>query len=393
MMERWYGWRILGVCSIALVATSPGQTYVVSLFNTPMQRELGLSASALSMAYMMATLTSASLMTFVGLATDRVGPRRAMMAAATGLGLAAVWMTQVSGLLSLTVGFFLLRFFGQGSLALTSGHGLAMWFESRLGLAEGIRLTAFGLGMAVLPAVVVAAIEGVGWRIAWALIGCSCASIVLAVVALVHRDRPEEMGTSLDGHAATASESEELDGDDLRTAMGTPLFWVVACNSMSGALIATAILFHLQALAASPASLMTVFALVSTSLYFASGYASDRVGAGVVFAAASCLIALSNALFAMELSAYLAMGCLGAASALLSTTVAPTLARSFGRAHHGAIRGAVSTIGVAGTAVGPVLLGLSLDLTGSASTGLWSFAVFALLVGCAALMWIRPVSP
>lgn len=392
--DRWYGWRILGVCSVALVATSPGQTYIVSLFNTPMQAELGLSASAMSMAYMVATLTSASLMTGVGIATDRVGPRRAMSAAAIGLAAASLWMVAVSNLLTLTIGFFLLRFFGQGSLALTSGHGLAMWFEQRLGTAEGIRLTTFGLGMAVLPAVVVGTIESVGWRMAWPLVGCTCAAVVLLLVLALHRDRPEDVGTTVDGVDAVESTVETpLEGEDLPTAMRTVVFWIVAANSMSGALIATAILFHLSVLATSPATLMTVFALVSTSLYFLSGYLADRLGAGVVFALAGGFIAASTSLFAVQTMPYVAMGALGAASALMSTTVAPTLARRFGRAHHGAIRGAVSTIGVAGTAVGPVILGLSMDLGGSPAPGLWGFAGFALLVGLAALVALRPVSP
>src|SRR5690606_7566649 len=36
------------------------------------------------------------------------------------------------------VAFFLLRFLGQGSLSMVSGHAVAMWFHARLGRMEGI---------------------------------------------------------------------------------------------------------------------------------------------------------------------------------------------------------------------------------------------------------------
>jgi len=63
----------------------------------------------------------------------------------------------------------------------------------------------------------------------------------------------------------------------------------------------------------------------------------------------------------------------GLAQALSMGVGAPTIARYFGRAHHGAIRAAATVLGVAGTGLGPVALGLSLDLTGDFSAGLLAF--------------------
>lgn len=46
----FYGWIILPIATAGLIATSPGQTYGVSVFNEPLRQSLGLSHSQLSVA-------------------------------------------------------------------------------------------------------------------------------------------------------------------------------------------------------------------------------------------------------------------------------------------------------------------------------------------------------
>lgn len=402
--KHWYGWTVLAVASVALVATSPGQTYLVSLFNLPMRRELGLSATELSGAYMAATLGSASLMAFIGRSSDRVGPGRLMMLAAFGLGIATLWMSQVTSLWMLVVGFFGIRLCGQGALSLGSGHALAMWFERRLGVAEGIRLTVFGLGMASLPAATALSIERFGWRMTWPILGLGASSIVIGLVLSLHKNRPEDVGQTLDGDPAPSTTGDPGDpggdvepvwGFTLKEALRSPAFWAVVLASMNSAMIGTALLFHVQPLAvsagmdeSSAARLIGTFAVVSTSLFFVAGSLSDRVRPGFVFATVAALITGSCLVHAWAASAgalTLAWAMLGVGSALQMTTSSPTLARCFGRAHHGAIRGMLTTISVAGSAIGPLVLGLSEDLSGGFAPGLLGFAFWSLGVGVFAL--------
>lgn len=402
--KHWYGWTILAVSSVALVATSPGQTYLVSLFNLPIRRELGLSATEISGAYMAATLGSASLMAWIGKSSDRLGPGRLMLMAAFGLGLASLWMSQVASLWMLVVGFFGIRLCGQGALSLGSGHALAMWFERRLGVAEGIRLTVFGLGMASLPAAAALCIDRFGWRTTWPILGLGAAVSVIALVLTVHKDRPEDMGQTLDGDPTPdttldpdgpSKEVEAVWGFTLNEALRSPAFWAVVLASMNSAMIGTALLFHVQPLAvsvgmdeSSAARLIGTFAVVSTSLFFVAGSLSDRVRPGFVFATVAALISGACLVHVWATGATgltLAWTMLGIGSALQMTTSAPTLARCFGRAHHGAIRGMQTTVSVAGSAIGPLVLGLSADLSGDFAAGLLGFAAWSVGIGVFAL--------
>ncbi len=43
---------------------------------------------------------------------------------------------EATGIVTLGIGFFLIRLLGQGSLGMLSGHTIAMWFERKLGFAH-----------------------------------------------------------------------------------------------------------------------------------------------------------------------------------------------------------------------------------------------------------------
>ena len=74
------------------------------------------------------------------------------------------------------------------------------------------------------------------------------------------------------------------------------------------------------------------------------------------------------------------MALFGLSQSVAAGSVPPAIARFFGRAHHGAIRACSTLLGVAGTGLGPVVLGLSIDKLGSFDPGLIAF-----IAACAAL--------
>ena len=65
-------------------------------------------------------------------------------------------------------------------------------------------------------------------------------------------------------------------------------------------------------------------------------------------------------------------------------------ANYFGRRHLGSIGGLAATIGIAGSALGPMPLGIARDLLGSYSTVLIGFAALPLVLGIACLLFCRP---
>ena len=114
----FYGWIMLPAVMLVTICTSPGQTYGVSVFNPYIQQSLGLSSAELSGAYMIGTVLASLPLFWVGALMDRYGPRRVLVGVVVLFGLTCMGMRYVSGLGSLFLVFFFLRFLGQGSMSM-----------------------------------------------------------------------------------------------------------------------------------------------------------------------------------------------------------------------------------------------------------------------------------
>ena len=390
----YYGWTILAVCTITAIASAPGQTFVLGMVNMQLREATGLGTTALSGAYLVATLSSAAAMTWVGRLSDRVGPRWVIFLAALGLGAACVALGVVNSLLTLTLVFFSLRFFGQGSLTLGSSHLVALWFDRRLGTAEGIRGAALALGFAVVAPVVAALIARLGWANAYVALGFGVWIAVLPLAAFVARDTPEHMGQILDG-AAPTEEPQHDPAYTLGETVRSVALWPVLGLLIAMVLMITAIVFHLQPLLAAAHVPIEIVGLALTvnqlgvgSSTLLGGWLADRIDlrrilltGGLVSAAGITLLAQISS----SGTALVAMGLLGAGLGLISSAGATAIARWFGRRHHGAIRGFSSTAMIAGTSAGPLLLSVCRDLLDSWRPALFAFAgvLVVLSVACA----------
>jgi len=81
---------------------------------------------------------------------------------------------------------------------------------------------------------------------------------------------------------------------------------------------------------------------------------------------------------------------MGITGALSMTVSAVVWAKYFGRQHLGAITGVSSMIGVAGSALGPMPMGIARDLLGSYTWALTVLAAWPLLLSVGVLFTRRP---
>ena len=210
----YYGWIMLPIAMLATIATSPGQTFGISLFNPSFRQTLGLSHSQLTGAYMVGTLLAALPQPYIGGLMDRVGIRRVMFTIVVLLGLACIFMSQVQNLLMLFLAFFCLRLLGQGALTLLANNTLPMWFQVRLGTVAGIMSASWAGAIALIPALVLMLINLFGWRGAYAALGVIVWLVMLPILLLFYRNRPEDVGQSIDGpsfsETAIIVEEEEV---------------------------------------------------------------------------------------------------------------------------------------------------------------------------------------
>src|SRR5680860_442961 len=358
----YYGWTLLAAATLGMFMTAPGQTLGVSVFLDRIIEDLGLTRSTVSLLYTIGTLTGALTLPFVGRFIDRHGPRVGVVVIASLFALACVFMGLVQGLLMLLVGFVLIRALGQGSLSLVSLHAVNIWFVRRRGLAVGL----LGLGMAaataVFPLVIEVLIGAFEWRGAYMVLGLLVAVVMIPVGALFYRVQPERYGLRPDGLPVTADAPREQNYS-VAQARRTRTFWLFTVGDFLVAMLGTALIFHHYSI------------MASTGL--------DRVEAATVF------VPIAAALATGSRSVFIYGAVLGATQGFSGAVKASVHAYYFGRKYIGAIKGLVSTISVAGTSVGPLVVALGFDAVGSYTPVLLVCAAFPLIVALLA-PWLKP---
>lgn len=417
----WFpGYTVAGVATVGLLASAPGQTFIISQLNPILRETFDIPELTLNTAYTIATIAAAFPLVLVGAMTDRLGPRRMLIISALTFGAACALTSAVSNLLSIFCAFFLLRFLGQGALALVSQHAVAMWFHRRLGSIHGIKqVVVFGLWI-LFPQLAVLLITQWGWRETYLIFGALVVLFVVPLAVFFMRDRPEQLGLRMDNdadeHADTATPDPSGAGPipdeytpprevafTLREAMRTPAYWILCSVIFLSPLIGTAMLFDLVPILGRR-GMTPVDAALATSAWTAamalcalpSGIATDRFRAGFLTSLGMGIIALSALTLAAAdstLLAVLALVLFGIGQSFVAASATAALARYFGRAHHGAIRSSATRIGVIGTGFGPICTGLSVHFTGGYATAMVAFAIACLPLGILCLRLHAPVRP
>ena len=374
----FYGWIMVPLSMVALVASSPGQTFGVSIFNEPMRNALGLSYGQLTAAYMIGTLVGALPITYIGLLMDRHGGRRTTLITLSLFCLACVATSLVQGWLTLVVAFSLLRMLGPGALGFTSGNTLPYWFERRLGMVEGIRQFGMGAAMLFIPAINLGLLSRWGWRGSFVVLGVTIWCVVFPLFWFSFRNRPEDVGQRLDGVSAEMHQKLPADfwwGLTLEESMRTFSFWVVTLGSACFSLVHTAIFFCLVPIfqergltALDATTALTAFAGSLAVMQLIGGALSDHLPARFLLALGLAGMGIGVFLVQGTTSptiATIATGVLGASQGIFFGASQPLWARYFGRRHLGKIRGVLATINVASSSLGPLIAGLTHDATGN----------------------------
>lgn len=400
---RWHpAYSVLAVATVAQLLTAPGQTLLVSMLNVPLREAFGMDALTLNTAYAVATITASLPLVWIGTSTDRHGPRRMLIAVSLAFAGACLFTAAAANVAMVFAAFFLLRFLGQGSLSMVSGHAVAMWFHRRLGRMEGFRTVAlFGAG-APLPALTLWLMGEVGWRSTWAIFGIVVGVTVSVLAWRFVVDRPESLGLGLDAEqppVATAEPSGSERGWTLRDALRARSYYLLALATALPPMIGTAVIFDIapllgaRGLDASTAALAVgVWSASMAVLAIPVGHLVDRLRPSWLLTSGSLAIALGCGILLRAASTpevVAAMLALAVGQSSCGPTVLATTARYFGRSHHGAIRSSLTRVGIIATGVGPFVFGWSQHGTGSYQTALLGF-IGACVVVASTMTRLKP---
>lgn len=390
----------LTLAFVAMFASAPGQSFLISVFVDDMLDGTGLSRTAFSALYGLATIVSATVSVLLGRATDTLGLRVAWIAVAAGLALACAVASVASGLLLAFAALALLRAFGQGSFPLLGTLVVNYWFGSRRGAAMAV--ASFGITAATiaLPPLVALLIDGVGWRAAYR---------VLALVVLV---AILPLGLALRKPAAVAAEPDApvpLPDVPLPVPARGPRFRVAPPSRDAALLLGvlaapplvmTALTFHAVSLlgqrgleAPAAAAALSGFGVAGAVAILLSGAISDRLSTrGLLLATSAPLLLSTLVLLASDepAAAYAGFAAAGASGGLFGITSGIVWARTYGLAGLGRLQGVSVGAQIAAAAAGPLPLAISLQATGGYGAGVAFLAAVATAALAGAASWREP---
>ncbi|WP_299983596.1 MFS transporter [uncultured Ruegeria sp.] len=372
----------LGAGVLLTFLSSFGQTFFISVFAGEIRAEFGLSHGAWGGLYSLGTTASALAMIWAGGLTDIFRVRVLGPTVLAGLALAALAMALNVWLILLPVVIFLLRLFGQGMSSHLAAVAMARWFTATRGKALSIATLGYAVGEALLPLIFVAAMAFLDWRFLWGLaVGITLLGIPVLIRLLREERTPQSLSTKA---SSTGMQSRHW---TRREALLNPLFWYMTPAILAPSAFITAFFFHQVHLAEIKGwphiqlvALFPVFTGVSILSMFAAGWALDKWGTArmmpyyelpmaVGFVVLSASSSIGGALIGMVFLALTA----GAHNPLPSAF----WAEFYGTRHIGAIKAMAAAVMVLGSAIGPGLTGVLIDLGISLDTQfIWIAAFF-----------------
>jgi MFS transporter, OFA family, oxalate/formate antiporter len=422
----FYGWVILGLGAIGVLMSAPGQTVGVSAFTDFLIRDLGITRTTLSLSYLIGTLSSSLILSRAGHAYDVHGARIMGTVVAVALGTVLLLLSVIPAIVAgvgrvvpsipvapltfvvMTLGFFALRFFGQGVLALVARNMVLKWFELRRGLANALVGVATTVGFSASPVLFDGMIGSYGWQGAWQIIGVVVAIPFALFFLLLARDNPQECGLEADNGVVpvrkrVAPEVHPSAQFTLPEARRTLTFWVFLGIITLASMYFTGLTFNIVSVFAEAgmdrARAVSIFlpsSIIALVLNLLAGWVSDHIRLKYLVILQGIGIVLST-LAMLTLSAPGAVALLiignGINSGMFGIVMNVPWPRFFGTVHLGRISGFAAGWGVAGSALGPYLFSLSLDVFGGYGAASIITLVVSVALVAAAPFANRPEAP
>lgn len=245
-----YAWVVAALTFVTLLA-SAGMRSTPGVIILPLEQEFGWNRAVISFAVSINLFLYGLCGPFAAAFMERFGVRRVMAGAllvtAAGAGLTAVMRTpwQLDLLWGVVVGT------ATGAIATVLGATVAtQWFVQRRGLVLGLLSASSATGQLIFVPLLMTLVVALGWRAA-SIAAAGTALLLLPLVLMLMRNRPEDVGLRPYGAAPQTPPISRLGGNPtgaalrgLARGMRSGDFWLLAgslfiCGATAPGLVGT----------------------------------------------------------------------------------------------------------------------------------------------------------
>jgi MFS family permease len=385
-------WQLLLFGFLMTFWSSPGQTFLISLFSGEIRAELALSDGEFAGVYSLATLGSAIVMVWSGSLVDKFDLKKLSIAIVVGLGIGCGLMSISVGVVSLIISLFLIRQLGQGLMYIVSSTAMVRYLDEHKGKSNALAGMGYAVSEAVMPSILVALLLWFGWRVSWQIAGIVLVLFMVPAILYLLRNHDHRHEKYLADLLADGDASKRVYKRHQWTrseVLRDKLFYLFVPGLMSQPLMFTGFIFHQVHLVESKgwslsawASLFAVYALVSVATKLVTGLLVDRFGAirmvplvALPMGVGLVILSLSSSLFWGGVFLVLT----GVTVGFQSTVTAPFWSEMYGNKHLGSIKSLGTSAMVFCTALSPIILGWCIDLGTSMDALAMASAVYIFL--------------
>jgi MFS family permease len=228
--RRNYGWVIVVTVTTMLTIAS-GARFLYGVVLKDMSDQFQWTRSEMTVAVLLNMITLSVLQPFVGVATDRFGPKRVLVWGSLLLGLALLPFAYVSTLWQVYLVQGLLLPFGIAAVSPVNVTGLVTrWFQEKRGTAMSIATSGAAFGQLLIVPLAAFTLTRTDWGTTYRVIGLMILFIVVPLGLLLLRDSPSRVdgGDAGSGANAAAAPADAQIHWSLREALHSSVFWQLA---------------------------------------------------------------------------------------------------------------------------------------------------------------------
>lgn len=299
--QNFYGWKLVAILWSLDFLNMGFPLYGGAVINTYMLKQIAMNRSTFGLGFTLLNLFVGLPSMLVAASILRWGIRRTFGIGSALIFLAALWLAFVAERpWHYLLGFGILAGTGISfGTIVPAATAVTRWFRRYRGRTMAVTLSASGFaGFFVAPLInrILTANDG-NWRQAWKIVA-AVAILSAAVAFLFVRERPEDLGQTVDGEAEHPLTSQASLTDSLvgrfpwtpRQAFATPAYWLIVFGGVACQFpfffFTAHWLLHLKGAginSADAAWAMGLFSIGAVGGRLIGGWLMDRLAARIAF--------------------------------------------------------------------------------------------------------------
>lgn len=372
--SNWYGWVIVVVAALAMIATLPGRTHGLGMITERLLADPAFNIDRVTYANMnlWATLIGALYCLPCGYLIDRFGLKITLTVTVACLGATVLAMTKLTGSWPLFIALIQTRGFGQSALSIISITMVGKWFKGRLSMPMAIYTLMMSLGFA-FSFQAAKGFASQDWRVMWGEMGWILLLFMTPMALLLARDPSKELIAEQEREAVLDTKSDI--GFTLIQAMQTPAFWlfglaisVIALIGAGNSLFNESVLTQQGFKKEVYYNLATLSGTVGLLFQIPVGWLGKRIPLNLLQAIGTAILAICLFAFPFvrtELAITVYGVWMGISATITTILFFSVWGQAYGRKHLGTIQSVAQMMTVLASGLGPLVFAKIFERYGS----------------------------